>query len=457
MRRPLHLEGTRPDPTPAGPSIFFIVLALVGALAGASTARAAEDYDPESNDWNGLRILVDTAAEAHVALEVLDDLDWSHVDPDDVLVFVYPHHRVDPDELRAFVADGGRAVVFDDFGRSADALAAFGMTRTAPPSRMAHAIDGNPALPVWEPRAQHFLFFSIAGKRRIVANHPAALKVASPAEPILTWPGGKAALVAEARDDRHDGAVLAVADASILINQMMLEHGNKQFAANCLRYYCRREPCHATLVLPWATLHGHYLSHHTSLLDRASLQRLAGKLNAALAAPPHAVDPLASTLLAAFVAAVAFAASFAAWGRPAQPPWPRAPAGANERTARARQPLPSVAFLVDAASGLLDVDPGDADSLSRWKPPADDPAARQAALRLHAFLLTVQRSGARARPWNPPSSERAARAADDFRQLAAARGYVRTDDWALLAVRARSQRRRRAQRAARGGSPGLGR
>lgn len=229
---------------------------IVALVLCAWTSAAAQDYDPQSRAWNGSSYLLETAEEARVSLHVTEELDWGTLEPDAILILVGPTSAPDPDSIIAFLEDGGHVVVADDFGATDALLDRVGVHKVAGVLRHDAFLDDDPAFPVFEPEADHFLFFNIRGVgSRIVGNHPTAFELSDGATPVLRYAGG-AAFIAEARVGR--GALLAVADGSVFINEMLHQHGDKQLAANLLRYYCTGQACDVTLVAPAARWIGTY-------------------------------------------------------------------------------------------------------------------------------------------------------------------------------------------------------
>ena len=236
-------------------------------LTHAGSIAAARDYDPTSRDWAGSSYLLDTAAEARVELQVATELDWSTVSPDRILLLISPEQPVDDASAAAFLEDGGHIVVADDFGGTDRLLDRVGIHKVPGVPRHDAFLQDHPAFPLFSPTGDHFLFFNIASAgSRIAANHPTAFELDDGATAILRY-GGGAAFIAEAPLGR--GALLAVADGSIFINEMLHQHGDKQLAANLLRYYCTGARCEVTLVAPWAPVEGRYESRAAS--DRSTL------------------------------------------------------------------------------------------------------------------------------------------------------------------------------------------
>lgn len=242
----------------AGLALLFAALAVPRTTAAGDAVT--RDYGVNSQEWNGLSYLFETAAEAHVDLVPLEEVDWDTVRPDDVLLLLYPTRPPDVDNVLRFLADGGRVVLADDFGAGAPLLAAVGLRREDAPADHHNFRNDLVSFPVFfAPRdaAPHFLFFNTS---QIIANHPTAVVADDPTRvhTIVPYEGASgAALVAEASVGR--GRLVAVADASLFINDMLRNvHGDKQLVANVLRYNCGPDECRVGLVLPWARWRGEY-------------------------------------------------------------------------------------------------------------------------------------------------------------------------------------------------------
>jgi hypothetical protein len=205
---------------------------LVLALLWAGTARAAGDYAPRSADWNGLSRLVEIAAAAVCTVEPTERLAWDELGARDVLWFVFPRSPVEPHKLKRWLAGGGRVVLADDFGAAADAFAALDIRRARSAVEVAPAerFQGNPALPVAQPVYDTELARSTA---QLVANHPASFE--SPFAPTFAFSRGQA-LVIEERLGR--GYLVAIADPSVFINNMLQLDGNAAFARALVERTC---------------------------------------------------------------------------------------------------------------------------------------------------------------------------------------------------------------------------
>jgi hypothetical protein len=310
------------------------VLVLVAYLLSAPPRPVAGDYSPDPEVWNGLGYLQTTASEAHVELSLDDAIDLASLEPSDVLVLVYPLATLPSDDLTAFVEAGGFLIVADDHGTSPPLLSAFGIQRRdAGPARHLALWEGREGFLRVRPAGEHFLFFNL---EEVVTNFPAALELADarPAlTPILSFEGGRDHLIVEA--SRGDGKLIALADPSLLINDMLRRfYGNKQLAANLLRYLCQREPCRVRVALPSTRYSGRFDRERARLgsLPKqiaaaiADVNAALAELSQRLAEPPFA-DPLLAlpaVLLASLI--VAHSRRKHPSRRPPRPPQPDAPA-----------------------------------------------------------------------------------------------------------------------------------
>ncbi|NUN16287.1 MAG: hypothetical protein HUU55_21885 [Myxococcales bacterium] len=245
------------------PLSFFARTTAVAAtwLFFVGSALAAKDYDPDNNRWNGLSYLKETANEAKVELDFIQDVNWGKLETDDVLVFVFPQQPLPLDDTSRFVSDGGSIVILDDFGASAEFLEKIGILRISGEAEHVTYYQKSKAFPEFVPQSEHFLFFNIAGSGSVIlANHPGRYRVHPPARPLLVYDGGTGQDVFLAESHLGKGGVVAVADSSLIINEMLRKHGNKQLTANLLRYFCTSDPCAAKIVLPQAVHSGSYRS-----------------------------------------------------------------------------------------------------------------------------------------------------------------------------------------------------
>ena len=216
------------------PPSLALGLALAIGVAAGGVARADDDYDPRSRAWNGLARLVELARAEGADVEAPAELDLGTLSPEDGMLLVYPQDDLPAASLAAFMRDGGRLVLADDFGTGDELLDVYRIHRQAASTGDATHLRGNPNLPVAQPHARHVL---TDGLTAIVANHPATLYHAE-LEPLLAFDsGGRALVLAGAVGE---GRLVAVGDPSVLINNMLELRDNQLFAQNLVRYVAER-------------------------------------------------------------------------------------------------------------------------------------------------------------------------------------------------------------------------
>jgi uncharacterized protein DUF4350 len=208
-----------------------ISLQLVALVIAVPALAAGGDYRLDSRDWNGLGRLADEATAAGCTMTATDTLDWSTLEARDVVWFVYPRTAVDGGMLRRYLEAGGRAVLADDFGASDAALAALEIRRLRGELHGVDRYDANAALPIARQALSTELSVGIAD---VVANHPAFFSAATPATYAFS-PG--AALVVEGRLGK--GYFVAIADPSVLINNMLDIDENLAFARALVKRTCK--------------------------------------------------------------------------------------------------------------------------------------------------------------------------------------------------------------------------
>ncbi len=232
-------------------SAFMAAFAALAVAHGHGSVLAS-DYDFANKGWNGLSYLIETAKEAKVEVDTDQVLDLTTLTPDEVLLWVYPPTGLPVEELLGFVREGGRLIIADDVGGGGELLAAIGVERSSrAPARHLTWFGGVNGFPVVDAQGDHFLFFNVD---RVIANHASTLS--GEGTPIASFDEG-GHLAVERRWGA--GAVLAVADSSMLINEMLTQfYGNKQFAANLTRVYCTSEPCRIRILGTDAVARGEY-------------------------------------------------------------------------------------------------------------------------------------------------------------------------------------------------------
>lgn len=284
--------------------------ALLVVVAATRALAAGGDYRLDSREWNGLGRVGDEAVAAGCTMTASDALDWSTLDARDVVWFVYPRTAVDGGMLRRYLEAGGRAVLADDFGASDAALAALEIRRLRGELTNVDRYDGNSALPIARQTLSTELSVGIAD---LVANHPAFFSAATPATYSFS-PG--AALVVEGRLGK--GYFVAIADPSVLINNMLDIDENLKFAQALVRRTCKPgDRIH--LITQSFVARGEPPGELTpATASDTSFSRFNGMLEAIDDATHAAVDGRTLGILATLLATVAlilFARSWPARGR----------------------------------------------------------------------------------------------------------------------------------------------
>ena len=261
-RPPLAAPHTCAPTLARAPTAFCLVLALVRARAharslalaraplagawvlGAPSPAAASPFDPEGEDWEGLSQLV-TVAREEVGLKRLvlgETIDLRALRRQDTLVLVHPTGALDVDELSAFLRDGGRLVLLDDYGRGDVLLARYGIRRVPLPSRPAEVLRGNPALPIAEPASAHPAVQDVG---KVVINHGTGVDRRALAPLLVVRGDAEPDVVVAVAGSVGRGRLLAVGDASIAMNMMMRYPGNRAFARGLVRYATEPGPADA--------------------------------------------------------------------------------------------------------------------------------------------------------------------------------------------------------------------
>ncbi len=222
---------------------LLAVLVLGSLCLGAAAARAAPGDDAVSvgrdfhighKGWNGLSDFATLAADLGCPMDVRRTLDYGALDGQDVLLFLHPETALDESNLLSFLSAGGRVILADDYGMGAAALGKLGISRRSgnlPPGTRRYR-DGQ-ELPIAVPARGTALGRSAA---ELVGNHSAFFSSALP--PTYAFAPG-AALVIEATIQR--GRLVAIADPSIFINNMLQLTGNREFAARLVLDICRQQ------------------------------------------------------------------------------------------------------------------------------------------------------------------------------------------------------------------------
>src|SRR5215475_1313276 len=131
-----------------GGPVWWLVAALLVAPLAKATAFEVKDVS-----WEGCSALLEIAREqvGDKRAIPLSHLDWSDLKPEDALLLMHPDHPISGDKMAAFLGDGGRVAVVDDFGAGDQILERFQIERVPPPSRPLAMLRKNPQLAIAEP------------------------------------------------------------------------------------------------------------------------------------------------------------------------------------------------------------------------------------------------------------------------------------------------------------------
>jgi len=222
--------------------------AILVVLFRPALAQAA--FEVNDAEWQGTSELLEIAraelGRDHV--EIVGTLDYGKLEPGDGVMVLHPEVSIDPDEMGAFLAAGGRVALLDDRGRAPSFLNRYHIQRVEAPLRPAQVLRGNNDLPIALPVLQE-----VAGQEqsrhptmrdvdRIVTNHPTAL-THQKLTPVLEIPalGEPNATLAVTGVIEKRGRVFAMGDPSVLINLMLRYPGNRAFAKHLVEYLVDRD------------------------------------------------------------------------------------------------------------------------------------------------------------------------------------------------------------------------
>lgn len=230
------------------------LLACVSITAWApsvrgQTSREDEPFSTSSSRWEGysefVRLAQRTLGTARIKPSAT--LDFRKLEPQDAVIIVHPSRPLDEASLSAFLADGGRVALLDDFGKGTGLLRKFGIERINAPSDPEQRLRNNPDLAVAVPSVQ-----VVAGAERgrhpitqhvdsVVTNHPVVFRHPdlTPVLEIRDRSGRVDALAVTGVIARR-GRLLALGDPSVFINLMLRYPGNRQLAEGMVDYLANR-------------------------------------------------------------------------------------------------------------------------------------------------------------------------------------------------------------------------
>ncbi len=280
-------------------------LVIVSLLAVPGIAGAAGDYDPESDEWNGLSRLVELARARGIDLDHPDEVDYGALGSETSLLIVYPTVPLDREALVAYLRRGGRVLIADDFGTAGPLLAQLGVERDERPIERGLFFRDRPTLPVAAPATDEHVL--TVGVRRLVTNHPTTLITDLP--PVFT--AGQPARTLVSVGAVGDGRVVLLGDPSVLINNMLEMRGNERFARNLLGYLSGGGEGRRLVLLTGRFSQrgggGGAMAEDASRARRETNARLA-RFSGSLAPPPPEQPPPLGLVIACALAALALVA-----------------------------------------------------------------------------------------------------------------------------------------------------
>jgi hypothetical protein len=225
-----------------GGPLWWLVVAF---FVRVPLARAGA-FEVRDTTWEGCSTFLEIArAEVGEKRAVpLSHLDWSELKSDDAILLLHPEHALSGDKLAAFLGNGGRAAVIDDYGAGDEILERFQIERVPAPTRPLAMLRKNPQLALAEPVRESTdrggaMHTTVQDVERLVTNHPTGLRNPK-LTPVLTIravdePDVLLALAGNFGTPPR-GKLFAMGDPSVLTNQMLRYPGNRAFAVGLVRY-----------------------------------------------------------------------------------------------------------------------------------------------------------------------------------------------------------------------------
>lgn len=203
---------------------------LLGTLFHAVVGSGSAVAQPR---WDGLESLLALSTEAGATLETGETIDLAKLEARDALLVLSPESSLPTSALTAFLRDGGRVALLDDFGSGERLLSAYQVVRSSAPEADVPALRGDRTLLVAYPASEHPL---VEGVDLLLTNGASALRHHD-LKPVFTFGHTEAALVLAGAVGA--GRLVAIGDGSLLINQLLAVPSHQRFAKNLLGYLKR--------------------------------------------------------------------------------------------------------------------------------------------------------------------------------------------------------------------------
>lgn len=240
--------GSRSSHSPyllrAGALVFTLLLSAT-SLAQAGEQQGDHVFSTGSSSWDGY-VEFARLAQKQLGIDrvvIKSHINYDELTKDDAVIIVHPMERLDESSLGAFLVDGGRLAILDDYGRGAEFLQNFGIKSIASPSDPAESLRSNPSLAIAIPSlqsnddAQKGHHPMTAGIERVVTNHPRVFE-----HPDLTVvlgivdKEGQTHALALTGVIAQKGRLFALGDPSVFINLMLRYPGNRKLAEGLVQY-----------------------------------------------------------------------------------------------------------------------------------------------------------------------------------------------------------------------------
>jgi len=208
-----------------------VLSASVGCLTLAMLLTCSNAYAQPR--WDGLDSLLRTARGSGTELTAAATLDLSRLEPRDALLISGASDALPVGALTTFLREGGRVALLDDFGGGERLLAAYQVKRLPPPETDVPSLRGSRALLIAYPASEHPL---VEGVELLLTNGATAL-AHHDLNPVFTFGHTERALVLAGAVGA--GRLVAIGDASLLINQLMTLPSHQRFATNLIGYLKR--------------------------------------------------------------------------------------------------------------------------------------------------------------------------------------------------------------------------
>ncbi|HEX6243871.1 MAG TPA: DUF4350 domain-containing protein, partial [Polyangiales bacterium] len=196
-------------------TLFALAATPLAGVRGQAADSGTTPAPAAAPAWDGLERLTELAAENEIALTRVRTLALSKVTARDALLIIGPRKHLPVSSLSAFLREGGRVALLDDFGSGGRFLAAYQVEREEAP-RAGPSLRKDARLLLAYPRAEHPL---AEGVPVLLTNEASALRHPD-LKPVFVFGHSRHALALAGAVGA--GRLVAIGDASLLINQLLV-------------------------------------------------------------------------------------------------------------------------------------------------------------------------------------------------------------------------------------------